>query len=195
MTTFAGDFQQIVFQNGDLVQESTGTVKLKKPLNFFWDYKTPEPMQLISNNKDFYHYDIELAQATKKPVSDVADSSLALLLKGDNSIDNTFTVKKIKQSEIEKTFSQLIEINSILFRANTFYLLTPKKKSNSDFQAEKIIIGTNMNGLLTVFFAEDAYGKNIFLFDNVKQNENISDDVFEFTAPKGVDVVTQVITL
>lgn len=187
LKTFSANFSQTVKQEGNTVQQSTGTVQLKKPLKFRWDYQTPEKMQLISDGQRFYHYDIELAQATAKPVEEIAGSALATLLSEKGKIDETFHVKSFGAPAVRNQFPQYA--SQWLDNAALFYALTPKKPSSDDAQATRVILGITPQRDLTVFYAEDAYGENVFLFDNVKQNRRISDSHFRFKAPKGVDVL------
>lgn len=192
LTTFSGDFSQTVYQDGQLVQQSVGQVSLKKPLKFWWNYDLPEKMQLISDGERFYHYDIELAQATSKPVEEVAGSALATLLNDENTIDETFDVLSFGAPAVERQFPEYAA--AWLQKADLFYALTPKASNGNeddDLQATRVIIGITADKRLTVFYAEDAYGQNTFLFDNVEQNADIVDKHFQFDAPDGVDVLGQ----
>ncbi len=189
LNSFQGDFLQTVYQDGQLTQTSFGEVFLKKPLKFRWNYETPEPMQLVSDGKKFYHYDVELAQVTSKSVKEVAGSALATLLNGKKSIDKTFKVKTLKQSILSKKYPKFL--TDWQLKASKFYQLTPKRKMDGDAQAKVIILGISDENKLTVFYVEDDYGKNSFLFDNVEQNGTIANDKFIFVAPEGVDVLGQ----
>lgn len=185
--TYSADFSQTVTQDGNIVQQSLGTVWLKKPLKFRWDYDMPEKMQLISDGERFYHYDIELAQATVKPVQEITGSALVTLLNDKAKLDETFIVKSFGAPALKRQFPQYAD--SWLEVATLFYLLTPKEVSNEDNAATQVILGITPARELTVFYAEDAYGENVFLFNNVKQNTAIADKQFRFKAPKGVDVL------
>lgn len=192
LTTFSGDFSQTVYQDGKLLQASSGQVALKKPLKFRWDYEVPEKMQLISDGEHFYHYDIELAQATTKPVEEIAGSALATLLNDENQIDEVFEVRSFGAPAVKRQFPEYAA--EWLKKANLFYTLTPRKSQKNqddDLQSTRVVIGITADKRLTVFYAEDAYGKNAFLFNNVEQNAHIADKYFHFNAPDGVDVLGQ----
>lgn len=185
--TFSANFSQTVTQDGNTVQESTGTVWLKKPLKFRWDYDTPEKMQLISDGQRFFHYDIELAQATAKPVEEIAGSALTTLLSEEGNIDETFNVTSFGRPAVQKQFPQYA--TQWLDNATLFYALTPKQTNSEDATATRVILGITPQRNLAVFYAEDAYGENVFLFEDTKQNTGIGDKHFHFKAPKGVDVL------
>lgn len=187
LKTFSADFSQTVKQDGNVVQESLGSVQLKKPLQFRWDYKTPEEMQLISDGQRFYHYDVELAQVTVKPMEEVAGTALTTLLSDKEKLDEVFTVKSFGAPAVKNRFPE--EAATWLEKADIFYELTPKQSTTDDAQATLVVVGLTAQRQLSIFYAEDAYGENVFLFDKVSQNKGIADKSFRFKAPKGVDVL------
>lgn len=189
LKTLKADFKQTVKQEGKIVQQSSGKVWLKKPLQFRWNYKTPEPMQLISDGKKFYHYDVALAQATIKPISEVTDATLTTLLSDKKRLDEIFKIQSFGAPAVKRQFPA--QAKKWLASADIFYRLTPKKKSASDNQATAVIIGLSANRQLKVFYAKDAFGENTFIFNNVSQNSSIASKQFRFKAPRGVDVLGQ----
>ncbi|MGY0398417.1 MAG: outer membrane lipoprotein chaperone LolA [Ostreibacterium sp.] len=187
--TFSANFTQVVKQDGKIVQQSTGKAQLKKPFKFHWSYDTPSQMQLISDGQHFYHYDVELAQATVQPIKEIAGSTLLTLLSDKNQLDYLFNTTAIAATSLKKRFPSQAE--QWLKKATTFYLLTPKEKKGGDLQVLQVIVGLSHNRQLSVFYVKDVYGENAFIFDNIKQNEPISDGQFQFIAPKGVDILGQ----
>lgn len=187
LKTFSADFTQSVKQDDKLVQQSAGTLQLKKPLKFRWDYQSPEPMQLVSDGEKFYHYDVDLAQVTVKPTAEIAGSALTTLMGDKEQLDDVFNIRSFAAPALQKRFPE--QAATWLETATIFYALTPKQNSGEDTQAGEIIIGLSADKQLRVFYAKDAYGENTFLFSNPKQNQSINDKVFRFKAPKGVDVL------
>lgn len=187
LQTFSANFSQTVKQDGKIVQQSKGSVQLKKPLRFRWDYQTPEKMQLVSDGKRFYHYDIELAQVTVKPVQEVTGSALSTLLSDKEQLDDVFNVSAFGAPALKKRLPTLAK--AWAKKAVIFYELTPKQQGNDDTQAQQIIVGLTEQRQLSVFYAKDAYGENSFVFSRIKQNQGIADKQFRFKAPKGVDVL------
>ncbi|MGY0398775.1 MAG: outer membrane lipoprotein chaperone LolA [Ostreibacterium sp.] len=104
LKTFSADFAQTVKQDGHVIQRSVGKVWLKKPLKFQWDYHSPDKMQLLSDGKLFYHYDVDLAQVTVKPVKEVAESALIMLLNDKNQLDQLFNIQPLTISSVKKGF-------------------------------------------------------------------------------------------
>lgn len=189
LQTFQADFTQTVKQEGQVIQQSKGKAWLKKPLQFRWDYRSPEPMQLISDGQQFYHYDIDLAQATVKPIEEVTDATLTTLLSDKQRLDSLFTVKSFGAAAVKKRFPD--QAANWLANADIFYRLIPKQKQQSDNQATAVIIGLSANRELRVFYAKDAFGENTFVFNQVKQNRQLAAKTFRFNPPKGVDILGQ----
>ncbi len=187
LKTFSAEFYQVVEQDGKVVQRSAGDVLLKKPMKFRWDYKKPEKMQLLSDGKKFYHYDIGLAQVTVKPVTEVADSTLVTLLNDENQLDRIFTVTSFAAPAVKRLFPA--QADQWLAHADFFYSLKPRANKRTESTPTLVILGLTSQRQLGVFHAEDNYGKNTFLFKNIKQNKNIPNKKFRFKAPKGVDVL------
>lgn len=188
LQTFKAVFSQTVKQEGQIIQQSSGNVWLKKPLKFRWDYRSPEPMQLISDGKQFYHYDIDLAQATVKPIEEVTDATLTTLLSDKKRLDELFNIKSFGAPAVKKQFPS--QAADWLANADIFYRLTAKKQHN-DNQATTVIIGLSANRQLRVFYAKDAFGENTFVFRQVQQNTSLAAKTFHFNPPKGVDVLGQ----
>ncbi len=189
LKTFQADFSQTVEQDGKTVQQSTGTVWLKKPLKFRWNYKTPEPMQLVSDGQKFYHYDIGLAQVTTKSIQDVTGSALSTLLSDGQQLNDVFTITTLSVADVQSKFP--FKSMQWLDNATSFYQLTPKHKTIDDGQPNSLIIGLTATQQLSLLFTEDNYGNNSFIFSNVKQGDGIADSQFNFKAPAGVDVLGQ----
>ena len=186
LNTFKATFYQIVEQDGKVVQRSSGNVQLKKPLKFRWDYQKPEKMQLLSDGKNFYHYDVDLEQATVKPATDAAGSAMMALLGDKEELDSAFKIKSFLFPSIKKRYpSQVTDWQKI---ASAFYELKPKKTSADDGQPNVILVGLTPSWQLSLLYVEDAYGKNTFIFVDIAQNQEISDKQFLFSAPKTVDI-------
>ncbi|MPV85397.1 outer membrane lipoprotein chaperone LolA [Ostreibacterium oceani] len=185
LETFEANFEQIVKQDNVVVQQSSGTVALKKPTKFYWDYQQPEVMQLVSNGVDFYHYDVALAQVTVRPVDEVAANALSTLLSGEKSVDALFDTQAIGRPAMQSRFAD--------FRGNAdvYFLLIPKETDEAALTQSEVIIGLSAENTLNYFYAKDDFGENTFYFSQIKQNQLTNDSLFDFVAPDGVDVFGQ----
>ncbi len=70
-------------------------MQLKRPNKFRWDYNKPYEQQIISDGKQVWLYDTELAQVTVRELSKALGSSPAALLAGDDTLDKSFKFSNI----------------------------------------------------------------------------------------------------
>lgn len=164
------DFHQIVTdKKGQKIQEVYGAMQLKRPNKFRWDYNKPFEQQIISDGKQVWLYDTELAQVSVRELSKALGSSPAALLAGDDSLDKNFKL-----------------VNA--FRKDGLdWVSTNPKDSDTGFN--KISLAFK-NDVIQEMDMIDSFGHQTkIVFSNVVQNPVIEPKTFLFQPPKGVDVV------
>lgn len=76
-----GEFRQVTYdEKGKQLQVSEGVFLLAKPNQFVWDSVTPFAQRIVSDGKTITVWDIDLEQATQKPLSGAVGNSPAALL-------------------------------------------------------------------------------------------------------------------
>ncbi|MFZ0486995.1 MAG: outer membrane lipoprotein chaperone LolA [Arenicellales bacterium] len=169
--TYSARFQQVVLDEGfNPIEESSGRVLIKRPGRFLWDYEPPNAHRIISDGDKVWVYDVELEQVTVRSLKQAVGKTPAGLLAGGTDIDKEFKV------------SDLGEVNGPLH----WVRMVPK---NDDVGFKDIRIGFE-DGRLRVMELVDGLGQTtrITMTDGV-ENHAIPDSQFEFTPPKGVDVI------
>lgn len=164
------DFHQIVTdKQGQKIQEVFGTMQLKRPNKFKWDYNKPYEQQIVSDGKQVWLYDTELAQVSVRELSKALGSSPAALLAGDDSLEKNFRL-----------------VNA--FRKDGLdWVSTNPKDSDTGFN--KISLGFK-NDVIQEMDMIDSFGHQTkIVFSNVVHNPVIEPKTFLFQPPKGVDVV------
>lgn len=173
LNTLQSKFTQQVFENRRLIQKASGTFLLKRPGMFRWQTQTPTNQLIISNGKTIWIYDEDLEQVTIKQLSNEIQGTPALFLSGYNKqITSSYDVS-LKQHKHISTFH-----------------LTPKKTDQNN-QYVWIELSYNNRKLSSVSLLDKLGQTTILKFSNSRINQILSDKVFEFTPPKGVDVITQ----
>jgi outer membrane lipoprotein carrier protein len=164
------DFHQLVTdRKGQKIQEVYGEMQLKRPNKFRWDYNKPFEQQIISDGKQVWLYDTELAQVTIRALSKALGSSPAALLAGDDSLEKNFRlVNTYRKDSLE-------------------WVSTNPKDSDSGFN--KISLGFKAD-ILQEMIMIDSFGQQTkIVFSNLVHNPVIDPKTFLFKPPKGVDVV------
>lgn len=167
---FKANFYQIVTdKQGRKIQEVYGEMVLKRPNKFRWDYNKPFEQQIISDGKQVWLYDTELAQVSVRELSKALGSSPAALLAGDDSLDKNFKlVNAFRKDDLD-------------------WVSTNPKDSDTGFS--KISLGFK-NDVIQEMDMIDSFGHQTkIVFSNVVHNPVIEPKTFLFNPPKGVDVV------
>ncbi|MCI0653470.1 MAG: outer membrane lipoprotein chaperone LolA [Methylococcaceae bacterium] len=167
--TLSADFIQVAIDEaGHPRQQVSGTFLLAKPGKFRWDYLKPYKQEIVANGKKVWFYDTDLEQVTVKELDNAIGSTPALLLTGEVSLDENFVIED--QGERE---------------GMRWTRLAPRSEDNT-FKSIRIgIDGENLRGMEL----SDNFGNLTRIsFSNLKINEPIETDRFEFAAPDGVDI-------
>jgi outer membrane lipoprotein carrier protein len=166
------DFTQLVTdKQGRKVQEVQGEMQLKRPNKFRWDYNKPYEQQIISDGKQVWLYDTELAQVTIRELSKALGSSPAALLAGDAALDKNFKFTNVdRKGDIE------------------WVKATPQAE---DSGFDNILLGFK-GGELKEMELVDSFGLQTKInFNKIEQNPKLDNKMFLFKVPKGVDVVKE----
>jgi len=170
--TMTARFSQLTLDgSGTRLQETAGTLGLKRPGLFRWHTDAPNEQLLISNGEKIWLYDPDLEQVTIQKLDQRLTQTPALLLSGD--------VSKIGQSFdiTAKDGGNVVD-----------FTLKPKSKDTL-FDSLRISF---RSGVVNDMQLIDSVGQrtNILFFD-VKMNEPMDAKQFVFDVPKGVDVIQE----
>lgn len=164
------DFHQIVTdRKGQKVQDVYGQMQLKRPNKFRWDYNKPFEQQMISDGKQVWLYDIELAQVTVRELSKALGSSPAALLAGEDSLDKNFKLVNAYRKD------------------NLDWVSTNPKDKDSGF--DKISLGFKDDTLQEMSVLDSFGHQTRIVFTKIEVNPAIDAKTFLFKTPKGVDIV------
>lgn len=168
--TMRAKFHQVVNdKQGRKEQEVEGTMQLKRPNKFRWDYNKPYEQQIVSDGKQVFLFDTDLQQVTIRELSKTLGSSPAAMLAGGEAVEKSFTLK-----------------NAVRKDGLTWVLALPKDK---DSGFERVLLGFKADKLRKMELHDSFNHVTHITFDEVERNPELNDATFLFTAPKGVDVV------
>lgn len=164
------NFHQVVTdRQARKVQEVDGTMELKRPNKFRWDYSKPYEQQIISDGKQVWLYDTELAQVTVREIGKALGSSPAALLAGGKAIEESFTLANAPSDD------------------GLSWVSAHPKDKESGF--EKILLGFKGDKIQEMSLLDSFGHYTKIVFSKVEVNPALDDKTFLFKAPKGVDVV------
>lgn len=163
--------QQRSLTTQQMNQTFTGEMKVERPGKFYWQTNKPAKQTIITTGSTVWIYDPDLKQAVRQKLDAQVANTPALLLSGDT--------KKIMQTyKVSQPDARIM-----------YYVLHPKDKDGV-FQSLAISFGANKAPNHMVL--QDNMGQTTHIkFKQVKVNPKIAPATFNFTPPKGTDIIDQ----
>lgn len=173
---FEAEFSQ-AYEGGVLRTRTSerGTVSIKRPGRMKWIYTQPERKEFVSDGLRIYAYIPADKQVIVSAVPAAGQTTPALFLSGQGDLARDFT----------PSFMALPGAPAGL----TGLKLVPRKE---DPDYEWMAIGVDPASLQIRYLtaADRQGGRSTFVFTAMKENRGLSDKMFEFRIPRGVDVIT-----
>ncbi len=173
---FEADFAQ-TYEGGVLRTKTTekGSVAIKRPGRMRWVYSAPERKEFVSDGTRIYSYLPADKQVIVSPVPSGNATTPALFLTGRGNLARDFTPSRV---ELTGAPPGLVGLN-----------LVPKRQ---DPEYEALILGVDPVTFQIRFLTaiDRQGGRSTFTFSNLRENRGLSDKMFEFRMPRGVDVIT-----
>ncbi len=170
VTSLDAEFIQEVFdEKGESMQKSSGTVRLLRPGRFRWEYLEPTPQLILADGRNLWIYDIELEQATVKPLRDALGAAPIMLLSEKRPLEEDFIIHKFTQ------------------HGNLDWVEAVPRKQDIEFQ--RIEFGLKGRDV-TQLVLHDQFGqKTVIQFVELTTNLNLEPYEFRLDLPPGVDVI------
>jgi outer membrane lipoprotein carrier protein len=168
--TLDAKFTQRVFgEDGQLVQESSGSVQLMRPGRFRWEYEKPDVQLILADGKQLWIFDPELEQATVKPIEDALGAAPIVLLTGDRPLQEQFVVERAAPRD-----------------GLEWVELIPKVQ---DMEFNRIKLGLDEGGIAQMVLHDQFGQTTVIRLQDVRTNIDIDRATFQFEPPKGTDVI------
>jgi len=166
----SGNFTQTLTNaDGQAGQSSSGTLVLEAPHQFRWDTLAPYKQTIVADGSRVWLYDPELEQVTvRKQDTEEAHSPLTVLT-DLKQLDNQFKVTE----QGERDGLVWLRLTS----------------AGKDPQFEYADLGFDANGLARMQFKDQLGSTTDIRFSNWQRNPPIPPQDFNFTPPKGADVI------
>ena len=163
--------QQVFDQKGKGVDKSQGTFAFARPGKFRWTYEKPIRQVLVGDGAKLWIHDADLNQVTVKRIDKAMSSTPAALLAGKDDITQVFTLADAGEKD-----------------GLGWVVATPRQK---DSGFESVRIGMRGRTLAAMELADSLGGHTHLEFTELKPNAAVSPATFQFTPPKGADVMDE----
>jgi len=168
--TLSGRFEQsLLAADGEVLEDSSGTLEIQRPGRFRWAYDLPYEQVLVADGLNVWSYDVDLAQVTVKPQDEVLGSTPASLLGGSANVLDDFDV-----------------VGSDVDRGTTWVRLKPRRQEGS---FSGVDLGFTDGELSRMIFSDNLEQTTLVALFDVVVNEAIDDKHFAFAPPPDVDLV------
>ncbi len=170
--TLEADFKQVSMDEyGNPAQLSSGVFYLQRPGKFRWNYRQPFVQEIVANGDKVWFYDADLAQVTIKSLDDSLGSTPALLLSGKVNLEQNFI---LQQQGVDEDLSWI--------------RLTPKSEQSN---YKRILIGMHNDQIAGMELSDNFGQLTRIYFSNIKINQKLPENIFDFVIPEGADVFGQ----
>lgn len=173
LDSFQASFKQTVRTDKQKVlQQSSGQLGIERPGKFYWNYQTPYEQRLISDAKNLWVYDVDLKQASVRPVDQALGSAPIMVLMQP-------------QADLEQAFS----VHEVGQRKYLYWLeLEPKTQ---DMEFDRIYLGLEKDQIKAMEL-RDRFGQSTqIVFSDLRVGVIQNPARFQFEVPPGVDVIGQ----
>ncbi|WP_438467049.1 outer membrane lipoprotein carrier protein LolA [Marinomonas sp. PE14-40] len=164
-----GEFRQVTYdEEGLQLQANEGVFLLAEPNRFVWDTITPFPQRIISNGQWITVWDVDLEQATQKPLEGaLGNSPAALLGRPANDVLPHYEISQLGEQRFRLEPKEEVDL---------FSTLTLSFRSN-DIEAMSI---------------QDSLGQTTVIeFNNVEHHDGVADGNFQVDLPDEVDLLIE----
>ena len=157
--------QQILDQQGELVQRSEGSLYALRPGKLRWQIAEPFPQLIVVDGKQIGRYEEDLEQVIVSPYSDRLEETPAMLLSGDVS---------------------RLGASYVITREGEQFVLVPRA---GDSLFKRMLVRFD-GELLVELVIEDTLGqRTIMALKEPRLNPALAAELFLFEPPEGVDVL------
>jgi outer membrane lipoprotein carrier protein len=173
---FSADFLH-TYRGGVLRQQAKeqGTVTVKKPGKMRWTYSTPEKKVFVSDGVKIYSYvpqDRQVMVASVPAADEATTPAMFLAGKGDIARDFTATFADDKAS------------------GGLYALKLVPRRPEREYESLVVVVDPRSLQIRALTTYDTQGGESTFTFNNMKENQGVSDKEFTFRIPRGVDVIT-----
>jgi outer membrane lipoprotein carrier protein len=161
--------QQVFDRGGKVVERGAGTFAFARPGKFRWTYDKPHKQVLVGDGLKLWIHDPDLNQVTVKRIDKAISSTPAALLAGKDDITALFTLRDAGSAD-----------------GLTWVDALPKAP---DTGFERVRLGLAGKTLAAMELQDQLGGRTLLRFFDLKANAPVPPDTFQFTPPKGADVL------
>jgi len=161
--------QTLTDRAGKVTDESKGTLAIKRPNRFRWDYRDPHEQTIVADGKRVWLYDADLEQVTVRALDNTLSATPAMLLSGESKLDENFTATQSTQEQ------------------GVQWVRLEPKRNDTDFKWVRL--GFAGDDLKFMQLADKLGQTTTLSFSDFERNPPLDPARFVFNVPPGADVI------
>lgn len=162
--------QTVTSPDGKKTRVSKGSFEFQRPNRFRFDYAKPYEQTIVGDGQKVWLYDADLEQVTVRPMNKAVGATPAALLAG-GSLDSDF------------------DLTSAASTDGLEWVDAKPKLKDGQFQLVRVGFKGKALAVLEII---DSFGQHSRLeFSDYEANAHLAAQQFQFTPPKGADVLEQ----
>lgn len=170
--SYQARFTQVVYgRNHDVVQKSHGRMWVLRPDKFRWDYARPHREIIVGDGKRLWLYDEGLRQVTVRPMARALRGTPAMILSGQGRLNSRFRIRELGNR-----------------KGLSWIDLRPKRRGTGFID---IRLGFKGDLLSRLVLTDSFQQTTDIKLSDYRENVSINPRRFQFSPPKGADVVRE----
>ena len=168
--TLSADITQLIIQSdGGVLEKSEILLHVKRPNGFYWETVSPFPELLVTNGTTLWNYQPDLEQVVIEDWDpDQSELAAQLLYGRTDSLTDEYYVVAINGDQ-----------------SHSFEL----KPKSADSLYDLITINFVNETLDLIYIQNNSGERTAWQFTNSSINIPLVDDLFEFSPPKGIEII------
>ncbi len=174
LNALSGEFTQTTSDaNGEVQEESRGTLALAAPRQFRWQYDDPFPQLIVADGNNVWIHDEDLEQVTVRNQSTEESQSPLTVLVDLSQLDRDYVVQNLKDHD------------------GLAWLGLTSRAKEPPFK--RVEIGFDGNSPQRMLLEDLLGNRTEWAFSKWLRNPTLAVDTFKFVPPAGVDVIGEAV--
>ncbi len=175
LDSLSGRFVQQSGGTGAASETTRGTLALRAPRQFRWEYAAPYPQTIVADGDNVWIHDVDLEQVTvRRQASEEARSPLTVLI-DFSQLDRDYIVAEGKSKD------------------GLLTLLLKPRVADEGGSLQDCVIAFDATGPARMDVRDGLGQQTVWRFSDWKRNPTLDDKLFVFTPPPGTDVIGEAV--
>jgi outer membrane lipoprotein carrier protein len=181
--------QTVTSPDGKRTRKSEGTFAFQRPDRFRFVYAGPADQVIVGDGKKVWLHDADLNQVTVKAMAQAVGATPAALLAG-GALDKDFVLSNSTGVGAVSS-SGAVSAAPMPQQATSGLKWVDARPRNKDGQFQLVRVGFRQGQLAELEILDSFGQRSRLVFTQFDPRAKLPADLFQFTPPKGVDVLEQ----